>query len=50
MKVLNLANLKAFLILMVFAATVAAVAPSIEIKFETNKAAACPPNDPGCND
>jgi hypothetical protein len=46
---LSLANIKAFTIMALIAAAIAAVAPSIKITLESNSASACDSNDSGCD-
>ncbi len=45
---ITLTNLKAAAITFIFAAVIAAVAPSISIQVESNAASACPADDPSC--
>jgi hypothetical protein len=49
LNVLSFANIKAFAIMLAIAAVVAAVAPSIKITLESNRASACDNDDPGCD-
>jgi hypothetical protein len=46
---LTLANIKAFAVLALIVATIAAVAPSIKVSFESNTAHACDDDDSSCD-